>query len=287
MPTATLDSTVTLNYSISGPPKSPWLVLINGLADDIHTWSNNIPALTSNHRVLAYDNRGIGASSTPPGPYTALQMATDLHRLLLHLEITRFHLLGVSMGGMIAQAYALHYPNGSLAAQRREILSLSLCCTYAQPSPFCDRMFGLWADMAARMSVRDVMRDVMLWAFTVEFFRRRKSELELFEAGVGELEMGLEAYLAQLNVIRAFDSVSELEALREEGKGLGGLENGKVMVLAGEEDILIPVVLSRELGELIPGSVWRTCRGGHACLWEFPDEFNKTVLEFLDSQRCP
>jgi 3-oxoadipate enol-lactonase len=75
-------------------------------------------------------------------------------------------------------------------------------------------------------------------------------------------------------------------------------------VLAGEEDILIPVVLSRELGEAVLGSVWRTTRGGHGCLvswlmssleqskdleslttsqWEFPDEFNRTVLDFLET----
>lgn len=302
MPTATLSNNITLNYEIFGPSTGQWLVLINGLADDLQTWSSNIPSFTSsNYHVLAFDNIGIGHSSCPPGPYTARSMAADLHSLLLHLNITRFHLLGVSMGGMIAQSYALTYPNGSPQAQGRELLSLSLCCTYAQPSRFCERMFAFWADVAARMSVRDVMRDVMLWAFTVEFFRRRGEELEAVERAMEGLEMELECYLAQLNVIRTFDSVGELVGLESEGRRLGGLEEGKIMVLAGEEDILIPVVLSRELCDLIPGALWRTSRGGHGCLvgsscrkddtmltvtsqWEFPDEFNRTVLDFLSPQ---
>jgi 3-oxoadipate enol-lactonase len=55
------------------------------------------------------------------------------------------------------------------------------------------------------------------------------------------------------------------------------------LVLAGEEDILIPVRLSRALHEAIPGSQWATCRGGHACLWEHPDSFNEVVVKFLSS----
>lgn len=304
MPTAQVKS-ITINYEISGPDAGPWLVLVNGLADDLRTWSANIPSFTAaGYRVLAFDNRGIGATSRPPGPYTATLLASDLRALLQHLKVTKFHLLGVSMGGMIAQAYALAYPNGSPAAEGSAMMSLSLCCTYAQPSVFCQRMFALWAEMAVQMSVQDVMRDVMLWAFTVEFFRQRSVESEEVEEAMRQLEMGTEEYLAQLNVIREFDSVAELEGLRGDERGLGGLETGKVMVLVGEEDILIPVVLSRELHEALSGSVWKTTRGGHGCLvsgssamsirhkadklqWEFPDEFNKVVLEFLRTHNEP
>lgn len=301
MPTASVNS-ISINYAISGPSTGQWLVLSNGLADDLETWSANAPAFTAaGYQVLSYDNRGIGQSSRPRGPYTAKIMAADLHSLLLHLDIKEFHILGVSMGGMIAQAYALEYPNGSRAAQDRRMMSLSLCCTYAQPSVFCSRMFALWAEMAARMSVQDVMRDVTLWAFTVDFFRKRTDELEGVEDAMRKLEMSLEEYLAQLNVIQRFDSTAALGELVEGGEGLGGLVEGEVMVLAGEEDILIPVVLSKELCEAVPGSVWRTTAGGHGCLvscsssyhklkvpvvltqsqWEYPDQFNQTVLEFL------
>ena len=266
MPIAHVNS-INIHYEISGPTTGPWLVLVNGLADDLHTWSSNIPAFTAaGHRVLAFDNRGIGQTSRPTGPYTASLLASDLHALLQHLQITKFHLLGVSMGGMIAQAYALTYPNGSAAAKGSEMLSLSLCCTYAQPSVFCQRMFGLWAEMAERMSVQDVMRDVTLWAFTVDFFRKRTGELEEVERAMRGLDMGTGEYLAQLNAVRRFDSVVALEGLRKGGSGLGGLESGRVMVLAGEEDILIPVVLSRELHEAVPSSLWKTTRGGNGCL---------------------
>ncbi|KAK5132775.1 hypothetical protein LTR08_008660 [Meristemomyces frigidus] len=295
---------ITINYLLESPPEpsssnnNELVVLINGLADDLGTWSYQIPALhAAGFTTLRYDNRGIGRSSKPPGPYSAEQMADDLQGLLLALatkgEVKRdegFHLVGVSMGGMIAQAYALRYPNASLATSsssasgqglRLRMKSLSLCCTYAQPTAFCTRMFALWADMAAKMSVADVMRDVTLWAFTVPFFRTRTEELEEVEEAMRGLDMSLEAYLAQLHVIQKFDTTSALGGLKAEERVLGGLEGGEVMVLAGKTDLLIPVVLSRELAELCEGGRFVTVKGGHGCMWEFPEEFNKALVGFL------
>ena len=127
-------------------------------------------------------------------------------------------------------------------------------------------MFDLWADMAKKMSVQDVMRDVTLWAFTVPFFRQRTEELVEVEEAMKGLDMPLEAYLSQLNVIQRFDATSALDSLKVEEKGLGGLVGRRVLVLAGKVDILIPVVLSRELAERIEGSQFLTVKGGHACM---------------------
>ena len=260
---------IDLNYRLEGPDDGELIVLVNGLADDLLTWEAQAPAfLKAGYRVLRYDNRGIGNSSRPHGPYTSEMMADDLYGLLTHadLNVKSFHLLGVSMGGMIAQSYALKYPNGSTESKGVEMLSLSLCCTYAQPTAFCSRMFNLWSDMAQKMSVQDVMRDVTLWAFTVPFFRQRTGELEEFESAMKGLDMSLETYLSQLHVIQEFDTTSALESLKMQGKRLGGLEGRQVLVLAGKTDILIPVALSRELAERIEGAQFLTTKGGHGCM---------------------
>nr|OQO16756.1 hypothetical protein B0A51_15711 [Rachicladosporium sp. CCFEE 5018] len=286
MPFATTSS-LNVHYQISGQDAHHWLVLINGLADDVSTWDAQVPAFTgAGCQVLTYDNRGIGQTTSLPGakdqkPYTAELLAADLHELLFILKIDKFHLLGISMGGMIAQSLALAYPNGS--TNGREILSLSLCCTYAAPSLFCSRMFALWADMAQRMSIREVMKDVTLWAFTVPFFLNRPAELKEVDEAMDALTMPLDEYLAQLNVIQTFDSTAALAKLAAEGKGLANLPPSKVMVLAGAEDILIPVPLSSQLERAIPDCRWWTTRGGHACSLEFAEEFNAGVLEFLKS----
>ena len=254
---------IAINYSLTGS-ESEVVVLINGLADDHTTWSAQLPALhTAGFRVLTFDNRGIGASSAPPGPYSAELLAEDTKALVKAQGISRFHLMSVSMGGMIAQAYALKYPG--------DLISLTLACTYAAPGPFCSRMFRMWQDAALALGPKFVMRDVLLWCFTVGFFEKGGETLREVEDGFLGLQQPLEAYLAQLAVIQDFDSTDVVHKL-------GAV---RTLVLAGEEDILIPTRLSKNLAGMIERVEWKTVRGGHACMWEFPEEFNEAFTAFL------
>jgi 3-oxoadipate enol-lactonase len=261
MPVATVND-VELNYKLEGDGEET-IVLINGLADDLETWAGQMDdLLTAGYRVLRFDNRGIGASSKPAGPYSSPMLADDAKALVDSLGVTGFHLMGVSMGGMIAQEYALAYPG--------DLRSVTFGCTYAAPGPFCSRMFAMWADLAPVLGVPFVMRDVTLWAFTVGFFEQRGAELAEFETAMRYLDQPVHAYLAQLAVIQQHDTTERL-----------GQVATPALVLAGEEDILIPVSLSRRIHDAVPGSEWATTRGGHACVWEYPAEFNQTFLDFV------
>jgi 3-oxoadipate enol-lactonase len=261
MPAARIND-IDVNYRLEGQGPET-IVLINGLADDLETWAFQVDdLLAAGYRVLRFDNRGIGASSKPAGPYSSRMLADDAKALVDSLGITDFHLMGVSMGGMIAQEYALAY--GS------DLRSATFACTYAAPGPFCSRMFDMWAGMAPVLGVPYVMRDVTLWAFTVPFFEQRGAELAEFETAMRYMDQPVHAYLAQLAVIQQHDTTSRLGQIAL-----------PTLVLAGEQDILIPVSLSRRLHEHIPGSRWATTRGGHACLWEHPAEFNQTFLDFV------
>lgn len=261
MPTAGVNG-VTINYELEGSGDEV-VVLVNGLADEAASWFLQTPALLeAGYRVLSYDNRGVGASDKPPGPYTTRQMADDGRALVEELGIGAHHLLGVSMGGMIAQEWVLADPS--------RVRSLTLACTYGAPGPFCSRMFAMWADLAPQLGVPFVMRDVTLWAFTQDFFERREDELREFEGELAQLAMPVDAYLAQLSSIRTHDTLDRI-----------GDVTVPTLVLAGEDDILIPVTLSRRLHAAIPGSSWATVPGGHACIWEHPDPFNAAVVEFI------
>jgi 3-oxoadipate enol-lactonase len=257
---------IEFNYKLEGEGRET-IVLVNGLADDLETWLEQMPDfLAAGYRVLRFDNRGIGKSGRPPGPYTTAQMAGDAKALADHLGLEGFHLVGVSMGGMIAQEYAL--------AHGGDLRSLTLCCTYAAPGPFCSRMFALWRDMAQAMSVAAVMRDVTLWAFTQDFFSNRQDVLKQFEEAMATLDQPLECYLAQLHAIQVHDTTARLGKIKV-----------PTMVLVGAEDILIPNQLSKQLQAGIPGAEWATSPGGHAFLWEFPQPYNKKVLEFIGRHR--
>ena len=263
MPTASVNG-INVNYTIDNPDsKGETIVLVNGLADDLESWGLQIPALVeAGFRVLRFDNRGIGKTDRPAGPYTSRLLADDAKALVAALGIRDFHLMGVSMGGMIAQEYALAYGRG--------LRSLTLACTYGKADAFCQAMFAMWADLAKGQGVPFVMRDVTLWAFTGPFFEDRPGDATEFAQAMAQLDMPLDAYLAQLAVIQQHDAIGRV-----------GQIDVPTLVLAGEEDILIPVRLSQRLHAAIPGSTWATTAGGHACLWESPDPFNAAFVEFV------
>lgn len=257
---------ININYLIDGADTGKGtIVLINGLADDLLSWGFQVPALTeAGYRVLRFDNRGIGQTDKPAGPYTSRQLADDAKGLVDALGFKDFHLMGVSMGGMVAEEYALAYG--------RDLKSLTLACTYGKADPFCQTMFAMWADLAKAVSVPFVMRDVSLWAFTAPFFEDRPNDASEFAAAMATLDMSLDAYLAQLAVIQAHDALDRAAHIKV-----------PAMVIAGEEDILIPVRLSQKLQMAIPNALWKTVPGGHACLWESPGPFNAAFLDFVKS----
>ncbi|HZR51036.1 MAG TPA: alpha/beta fold hydrolase [Streptosporangiaceae bacterium] len=265
MPVARVNG-IELNYKLEGDGPET-IVLINGLADDLETWALQLDDfLAAGFRVLRFDNRGVGASAKPAGPYSSRMLADDAKALVDHLGVTGFHLMGISMGGMIVQEYALAYPD--------DLSTVTFACTYAAPGPFCSRMFAMWADLAPVLGVPFVMRDVTLWAFGLSFFEERGAELAEFETAMRYMDQPVHAYLAQLAVIQDHDTTERLAGITT-----------PCLVLAGEDDILIPVALSRRLQEGVPGSEWATTKGGHACVWEHPAEFNQTYLAFVARHR--
>jgi 3-oxoadipate enol-lactonase len=259
---------INVRYEVEGDGPTT-LVLISGLADDLHLFDLQMPTfLRAGLRVVRYDNRGIGATSKPAGPYTTAQFAADLKSLVDHLGLDAFHLAGISMGGMIAQEYAL--------AHGDDLASVTLACTYAAPGPFCGRMYSLWAEMAPVMGVATIMRDVALWGFTPEFFETGGAALEEVETAMRFLDQPVPAYLAQLESIRTHDTTTRLERLAT-----------PTLVLAAEQDILIPVGLSRRLHDGLPNSTFRLVPGGHCCVWEHPEPFAQAIVEFVTPASDP
>ena len=170
------------------------------------------------------------------------------------------------MGGMIAQEYAI--------AHADRLLSASFCSTYSFPGPYCSRMFACWRDLVPSLGVGFTQREVILWAFTTDFFEQRTEELEETEELMANNPQAPEPYLAQLSSIETHDT-----------RGRLGQVTCPAMTLVGEEDLIIYPKLSRRLHEELPDSTWVEVPGGHACLWEFPDAFNEAVLAFLGAPR--
>ena len=124
---------IDVNYEIEG--EGPWLTMSHSLACNLHMWDEEAKRLSKRYKVLRYDTRGHGASGAPAGAYTLELLADDLHALLQGLGVQSTHFVGLSMGGMIGQTYALKYPG--------MFKSLALCDT---TSRYPAEAAGLWTE---------------------------------------------------------------------------------------------------------------------------------------------
>ena len=243
------------------------VLLINGLADEKESWGLQAGALIeAGFRVLSLDNRGVGGTTKPAGPYTTRQMADDAKAVVDALGIGEIHVLGFSMGGMIAQEYALAYGD--------TLRSLVLYATYAEPGPYCLRLFDIWETLARSNGMEAAMRVGLMFCFTPAFYEDRAAAGELDDA-VSTLNMTEESFLGQLAALQQHDAADRL----------GGI-GVPTLVLANEDDILIPPIQSRRIHDRMAGAEWLTVPGGHAGCSEFPESFNAAVLDFVGRHRA-
>lgn len=237
----------------------PALLLIQGLGYGRWGWDPVLPGLAERYRVLSFDNRGIGDSDKPEGPYTARLMAGDALQVLDEAGVDRAHVLGASLGGMIAQELAV------LAPERVD--KLVLCCTVvrADAFPFPEATLKLMAEAPT------LAPDVAL---------RRFVENAL---GASPSEALVEEILA-LRVANPPDPVG-WQAQAAAGMTFAGVDgsiDAPTLVLHGTEDNVVDVRHAELLAEHIPGArVVLVPGAGHLFFWEDPASLLDPVLEFL------
>ena len=124
---ATTGDGIRIAYRLDGEPGNPALLLSNSIATDLHMWDGQIAELMTHFRVLRYDARGHGASDAPAGPYSLDRLGRDVVELLDALGLDRVHVLGLSLGGFVAQWLAIQTP------ERVDGLVLSNTAAYLGP----------------------------------------------------------------------------------------------------------------------------------------------------------
>lgn len=244
------------------------LLLINGLGSDRGEWMAQIPAFARRFRVIAFDNRGSGESEAPPGPYTTAGMADDAAALLSFLEVTRAHVLGVSLGGMIAQEIALRHPG--------RVERLVLACTTpggetsVRPSPA-----ALAAFARAPGGDREAeLRRTIPFLYTGRFRTERPEEIEAFIARRLVAPSSPEGYAAQLSAAVRHSAGDRLKGIRS-----------PTLVITGTADLLVPPVNSERIAQRIPGATLVRMPGApHRLFAEDAEAFNRAVLDYLTSR---
>jgi len=257
------------------------LLLIMGLAADSLAWMFQLPDFSEHYRTIVFDNRGVGRSSKPAGPYTIAQMADDAAGLLDVLDIERAHVVGVSMGGMIAQELALRHP--------ARVRALVLGCTYAKPDAGVDRQLasslaafggsrGPNGELQVDLSKLDPMmffQHLLPTVFNPPFIMNELPKLMQVFSGALQYGFSMDAILAQVMATQTHDTIDRLDRI-----------SAPTLVLTGDNDLLIPCSNSDRLAAAISGSTLKKIPGGsHGFNFETPDVFNQAVLEFLATCR--
>lgn len=263
MPEVVAGDGVEIHYEAFGRRDGEPLVLIQGLGTDSRGWAFQRLALGRRYRCVAVDNRGVGGSGRPPGPYSLFQMADDAIAVLDAEGIEHAHFMGASMGGIIAQIIAVTY------AER--VSSLVLACTACRHHEWRRELLASWADAVSERGMSALGENALEWLIGPRLRRRFGLWLNLLARIV--LQQPPEPFVAQVNAI--LDTSDELRF------ELGALEI-PTLVVTGSQDALTPVGDADELAEIVPGARLEILSGAaHGLMVEAPNAFNQIVLRFL------
>jgi len=248
---------LALNYEQEGAGTD--LVLIHGLGSDLHAWDADVPVLARYHRVLRFDVRGFGASDKPPGPYAPSLFARDLDALLSGCAVRDAHVLGISLGGVIAQRFALEYSS--------RVRSLVLVSTSSEVGVQAIAAWRRLADMVERNGFDARSADASR-AFSAGFVQRHPEIV----ADVGRRNAANDprAYAAAARAVSDYHWTADLPRLRI-----------PTLILQGADDQLTPPGGSVKMQRALPAArLLMVADAGHNLPLEQPELFRASVLAF-------
>jgi len=264
VPEVTADDGVEIAYDVWGRRDGPPVLLIQGLGMDSRGWALQRMALGRHYRCFAPDNRGVGRTGTPPGPYSLDQMARDALAVLDAEGVESAHVVGASMGGVIAQIIGVMHPERTR--------SLVLACTSCRHHPWRREVLQEWADAVQARGITALGDDGLRWLVGPRLRKRFGMWLNILARIV--LHADPAGFAAQVHAI--LDAPDELRF---------ELHHVRIptLVITGSQDALTPIGDAEELAEMIPLAQLVELRGAaHGLMVEAPNVFNDAVIDFLD-----
>jgi pimeloyl-ACP methyl ester carboxylesterase len=241
------------------------LVLIMGLRRNVEWWYRQIPVLSKHFKVIAFDNRGAGRSEKPKMDYSIHLFADDTAGLMKTLGIKNAHVLGISMGGYIAQELAINYPN----MVRSLILGCTSCGGERAVLMSPERMKKFTANEG--LTPEEILRKDMDIYFSDEFIQEHPDKVEEFVGISLRYYQPPDAFERQFAACLKHDTVDRLDAI-----------SSPTLIMAGDDDPLVPSENSRILKELMPSAQLYFFSGNRHCFFiEEAAHFNQKIIAFL------
>jgi pimeloyl-ACP methyl ester carboxylesterase len=261
----------SIYYEVQG--KGEPLILIMGFANTHHAWffQRN---LSRYFKVITLDNRGVGKSGKPDNEYSIKLMARDVAGIMDCLKIEKAHIVGVSMGGMIAQEFALKYPH--------RILKLILGCTYGKfekdlVNPDLHELEILLKFGCTRGGMRQLkktLRKLFILSFQNKLVKTSVWILSFIYLLILLREEEIKGLIGQLNAIVKHDAIDRLHQI-----------NAKTLIIVGDKDEVIKPRASALIYERMPQAAMCVIeKGSHSFAFENWRQFNRKILEFLKEE---
>jgi 3-oxoadipate enol-lactonase len=251
---------MTLHFTDSGGSGEA-VLLVHAIGCDHRMWDALGEALSPRFRVIRMDVRGHGKSAVTAGPYSLDQLADDARDVLDALGVQKAHWVGLSMGGMIGQAFALRH-----GERLRKLVVANTTSSYGPEGP---KMWEARAKAVHEGGMAAITELAMQRYFSDDF---RASHSDIVDRiGDGFLATDPAGYIACCNAIRELDFSGDLHRIK-----------APTLVIAGEKDVGTPAAMSEAIAKAIPGAKLAVIRGAaHLSAVEDPAAFNRLVEDFL------
>jgi 3-oxoadipate enol-lactonase len=241
----------------AGPP----VVLIHALGLDHRMWERQIAAIETTCTAYTYDVRGHGISDVSAGPYTLSGFAEDLVGLFDALGLESAHLVGLSLGGTIAQQFAITWP--------ARVRSLVLADTTSEYDQEARRLLADRADIAEAEGMAPLVESILARWFTKSFQQMKPASVEQIRSLLLETNPG--GYAAACRAVLEVDLTERLVTV-----------DVPTLVLVGSEDTATPPEMALRIQEYIPGSALEVIPGAaHLSNVANPDQFNDAILRTI------
>jgi 3-oxoadipate enol-lactonase len=259
-------SRLRIYYEARGTGES--LIVIRGLGSTLESSPEIVERLSARFRVISFDNRCVGQTDQPQHAFTVADMAEDTAALMDALEIESAHVLGISLGGMVAQELALRHPD--------RVRRLALACTHAGVRT-CTRS-PAWAtrifNESAAMPRTEARRHAVPILFARKTIEERPRVVEQMLATTINNNQPKSSYLLQLGAALKHDTYDRLPQIKH-----------PTLVITGAEDVLIPAANSRLIAERIPGArLVEFEETGHVFFIENVDEVSRVLIDFFQER---
>jgi pimeloyl-ACP methyl ester carboxylesterase len=243
------------------------LLLIMGITAPGSVWEDHAAYWEDHFRCIVFDNRGVGRSDKPAGPYSSGQMADDCAGLLKELQIQTARVVGVSMGSIIAQQLALRHPE--------QVRSIVQMCPWARCDRKTEAIFRHMMHIKAHLRPEQFQHFIQLLIFDKTSWDDEAVYQDLME---GQKEAALDPVPQPLHGLEGqAEACIDHDVLDK----LPGIEQ-PCLVLGGEQDRFVPSWMVREVAEAIPDSELHLYKdSGHAFHWENIEDFNPRVCNWL------